>query len=72
MFYQLLVTQNLNIFPLSQINYHENKRMVCVFNLKYLSQNLVKLHMWGVFWKRKDQQIPKLSLVLKIDQDLQE
>ena len=28
------------------VSYHENKRMVpCVFNLKYLSQNLVKLHM---------------------------
>ena len=64
MFYQLLLTQNVQIwivfllyilnlnkfwiaisFPLSQINYHENKQMVsCVFNLKYLSQNLVKLH----------------------------
>ena len=33
-------------FHLQQINYHENKKMVsCVFNLKYLSQNLVKLHM---------------------------
>ena len=33
-------------FHLQQINYQENKRMVsCVFNLKYLSQNLVKLHM---------------------------
>ena len=33
-------------FSSSQINSHENKRMVsCVFNLKYLSQNLVKLHM---------------------------
>ena len=33
-------------FHLQQINYQENKRMVsCVFNLKYLSQNLVKLYM---------------------------
>ena len=32
----------------------------CVFNLQYLSQNLVKL----------DQKISNLPLVLKIDQDL--
>ena len=61
---------DLNSFPLSQINYHENKRMVsCVFNLKYCSQNLVKLHM---FLKYQDQQISNLSLILKINQDLWE
>ena len=43
---------------------------LCVFNLKYLSQNLVKSDMYGVFWKRQDQQISYLSLVLIIDQDL--
>ena len=33
-------------FHVQQINTHENKRMVSyVFNLKYLSQNLVKLDM---------------------------
>ena len=42
-----------------------------VFNLKYLSQNFVKLYML-VFWKRQDLQISNLSLVLKIDQDLWE
>ena len=32
--------------PSLTINYHENKRIVsCVFKLKYLSQNLVKLDM---------------------------
>ena len=39
-----------------------------VFNLKYLSQNLVKLHMLGMFKKM----ISNLSLVSKIDQDLWE
>ena len=39
-------------FHLQQIKSHENKRMVsCVFNLQYLSQNLVKL---GVFWNCQD------------------
>ena len=37
---------DLNSFPLSQINYHRKKRFQsCVFNLKYLSQNLIKLDM---------------------------
>ena len=37
---------NFCYFHLQQINYEENKRMVSfVFNLKYLSQNLVKLYM---------------------------
>ena len=58
LFNQLLLTQDVQIsivfLSFSQINYHENKIMAsCVFNLKYLSQNLVKLYVYGVFWKHQ-------------------
>ena len=43
---------DFSYFHLQQIKTQKNKRMVsCVFNLQYLSQNLVKL---GVFWNCQD------------------
>jgi len=43
-----------------------------VFNLKYLSQNFIKFNIQGVFWNPQDEQISKLTLVIKFDQDLME
>ena len=47
-------------------------RLDFVFVLDYLRQILVKSNFQGQFWNPQDVQIPKLSLVLIIDQDLQE
>ena len=43
-----------------------------VFNLEYLSQNFIKFNIQGVFWNPQDEQISKLILVIKFDQDLME
>ena len=43
-----------------------------VFNLEYLSQNFIKFNIQGVFWNPQDEQISKLTLVIKFDQDLME
>ena len=43
-----------------------------VFNLKYLSKNFIKFNIQGVFWNPQDEQISKLTLVIKFDQDLME
>ena len=40
-----------------------------VFNIKYLSQNFIKLSILGVFWNPHDKQISKLSLALIFDED---
>ena len=45
-------------------------RLDFVFVLDYLRQILVKSNFQGQFWNPQDVQIPKLSLVLIIDQDL--
>ena len=46
--------------------------MSFVFDLKYLSQNLINFNMLGVFWKPQDKQFPKLSLDLHLKQHLKE
>ena len=43
-----------------------------MFNLKYLSKNFIKFNIQGVFWNPQDEQISKLTLVIKFDQDLME
>ena len=43
-----------------------------MLNLKYLSQNFIKFNIQGVFWNPQDEQISKLILVIKFDQDLME
>ena len=48
------------------------KMIPSVKNLKYLSQNLVNFNIQGVFWNPQDEQISKLTLVIKFDQDLME
>ena len=40
-----------------------------VFNLKYLSQNFIKLSMLGVSRNPHDEQISKLSLGFKFDEE---
>ena len=40
-----------------------------VFNLKYLSQIFIKMSMLGVFRNPHDEQIPKLSLGFKFNED---
>ena len=40
-----------------------------VFNIKYLSQNFIKFSKLGVFWNPHDEQIWKLSLGFKFDED---
>ena len=46
--------------------------MSFVFDLKYLSQNSINFNMLGVFWNPQDEQFPKLSLDLKVEQHLKE
>ena len=46
--------------------------MSFVFDLKYLSQNLINFNMLGVFWNPQDAQFPKLSLDLHFEQHLKE
>ena len=59
------------LFSFQQINYHENKRMASfVLNLKYLSQNLVKLYMYTAMseWLcLKDAPVPAISRSLQQD-----
>ena len=43
-----------------------------VFDLKYLSQNSINFNMLGVFWNPQDEQFPKLSLDLYLEQHLKE
>ena len=43
-----------------------------VFDLKYLSQNLINLNMLGVFWNPQDEQILKVSLDLRLEQHLRQ
>ena len=43
-----------------------------VFNLKYFSQNFIKLNMWGVFQNPGDKQIPKLLFGDQFDQAFME
>ena len=60
MFYQLLVTQNVQIsiifLSVKYIVIRIKKMVSCIFNLKYLCQNLIKLHKQGV-WNCQNQQI---------------
>ena len=46
--------------------------MSFVFDLKYLGQNSINFNMLGVFWNPKDEQFPKLSLDLNLEQHLKE
>ena len=46
--------------------------MSFVFDLKYLSQNLINFNMLGMFWNPQDEQFPKLSLALHLKQHLKE
>ena len=46
--------------------------MSFVFDLKYLSQNSINFNMLGVFWNPQDEQFPKLSLDLNLEQHLKE
>ena len=59
------------LFSFQQINYHENKRSASfVLNLKYLSQNLVKLYMYTAMseWLcLKDVLVPAISQSLQQD-----
>ena len=45
---------------------------IVFFNLKYFSQNFIKLKMLRVFHNPHDEQIPKLSLEVQFDQEFME
>ena len=70
-----LVTKSLVFMRFSSIsiNLLEFFRIMSfVFDLKYLSQNSINFNMLGVFWNPQDEQFPKLSLDLNLEQHLKE
>ena len=69
------VTKSLVFMRFSSIsiNLLEFFRIISfVFDLKYLSQNSINFNMLGVFWNPQDEQFPKLSLDLNLEQHLKE
>ena len=60
-------------FSSISINLLEFSRIISfVFDLKYLSQNSINFNVLEVFWNPQDEQFPKLSLDLNLEQHLKE